>query len=192
VALLEQALSALRARRRRRGTTSTLAVRASPTRSLPGALLTRLDVADDIESVVRAVADVLASASAPAVLERLSAERLTAPEQPWVGVLVQRQLRFDAGDFGAVVFTHDTHSGRRGCTVSSRPRAWRTWSPDAPSRARCKGAPARCHAGRRAARGPGRALAAFEPARGKRVRTAARAGARLLRGATPGCCRRGR
>jgi phosphohistidine swiveling domain-containing protein len=111
VALLEQALSALRATAATSGAASTLAVRASPTRSLPGALLTRLDVADDVESVVRAVADVLASASTPAVHEELAAEGVGSPERPWVAVLVQRQLRFDAGDFGAVVFTHDTHSG---------------------------------------------------------------------------------
>jgi phosphohistidine swiveling domain-containing protein len=91
-----------------------LAVRASGTRSLPGALLTRLDVACDPPSVLEALAEVVRSAYAPAVQEQLGARGELAPSEPWVGVLVQRYLPTRAdGDFGAVACTRDPHSGRR-------------------------------------------------------------------------------
>lgn len=88
-----------------------LAVRASPTCSLPGALTTVLDVPPDPVRLAQAIAQVVDSAAAPHVQAQLEAQGLARPAEPWVGVLVQRQLRFAAGDFGAVVFTHDTHSG---------------------------------------------------------------------------------
>jgi phosphohistidine swiveling domain-containing protein len=91
-----------------------LAVRASGTRSLPGALLTRLDVACDPASVLEALAEVVRSADAAAVREQLLARGEPAACEPWVGVLVQRYLPTRVeGDFGAVACTRDPHSGRR-------------------------------------------------------------------------------
>jgi hypothetical protein len=91
-----------------------LAVRASGTRSLPGALLTRLDVACDPASVLEALAEVVRSADTAVVQEQLRARGEPAPCEPWVGVLVQRYLPTRVeGDFGAVACSRDPHSGRR-------------------------------------------------------------------------------
>jgi len=91
-----------------------VAVRASPTLSLPGALLTLLDVSADLETVRAALQKVLASCQLPAVNEQLAAQGLSAPAQPWLAVLVQRYLPVvTSSDFGAVVFTRDPATGER-------------------------------------------------------------------------------
>jgi phosphohistidine swiveling domain-containing protein len=108
-AQLERALTDLRDAAQ--GESITLAVRASPTLALPGALQTQLDVPADLASVAQAVAEVLGSAEAPPVQAQLDAQGLQRPDEPWLALLIQRQLRFGAGDFGAVLFTHDTYTG---------------------------------------------------------------------------------
>lgn len=112
IAALERALCSLR---QEAGPCSGLAVRASPTVSMPGALLTRLAVADDRESVSDAVRDVVASGALPHVRAQWQLRGEAPSERAWIGVLVQRQLRFDQPeDFGAVVFTHDPSTGEPG------------------------------------------------------------------------------
>jgi phosphohistidine swiveling domain-containing protein len=92
-----------------------LALRASPTLSLPGALLTRLDVRCEPDTVLAVLDEVLRSGEGPAVLEQLRARGELAPREPWVGVIVQHYLPTRRElDFGAVAFTHDPHSGVRG------------------------------------------------------------------------------
>jgi phosphohistidine swiveling domain-containing protein len=91
-----------------------LAVRASPTCSLPGALLTQLDVPCELASVRSALGEVVRSGLSPAVREQLGARNEPVPSEPWVGVLVQRYLPTRGrGDFGAVACSREPHSGRR-------------------------------------------------------------------------------
>ncbi len=90
---------------------SSLAVRASPRASLPGALLTRLSVPRDLEQVAHAVGELLASNEAPSARAQRKARGLS-PEAAPLPVLVQRLVRpVQPGDWGAAVFTCDPDRG---------------------------------------------------------------------------------
>ncbi len=115
VAELEAALSALR------GKGNALAVRASPVYSLPGALLTVLDltVAGDLAALVARVLEaidrVLLSASSSAACNQLAAQSAEPLRTPWLAVIVQVMINVkNIDDFGAVAFTHDPARGELG------------------------------------------------------------------------------
>jgi phosphohistidine swiveling domain-containing protein len=91
-----------------------VAVRSSPTLSLPGALLTRLDVPCEREAVRAALAEVVASTRAPAALDQLRARDLAVPEAAWCGVVVQRYVPASAASSGLVACTHNPTSGEPG------------------------------------------------------------------------------
>jgi phosphohistidine swiveling domain-containing protein len=102
---------------------ATFAVRSSPSRSLPGALATRLGVLPAVGQIVAALCEVVASAERPHVAAQLSAQTagtradalLTASPEPWVAVLVQQEVSFPQhDDLGAVLLTHDPRSGEQG------------------------------------------------------------------------------
>lgn len=110
--LFAEALAALIARAAQG---STFAVRSSPSRSLPGALETRLGVAPEAAQILAALCDVVASAERPHVAAQLAASDPDAPSAPWVAVLVQLEVAFPAReDLGAVLLTHDPRSGDPG------------------------------------------------------------------------------
>ena len=91
-----------------------LAVRSSPPRSLPGALLTLTHVPCELDAVRTALQKVLASCQLPAAREQLAAQQHSVPVEPWLGVVVQRYLALGApADFGAVALTRDPTSGER-------------------------------------------------------------------------------
>ncbi len=110
---LDQALEGLRARLT---APLTFAVRSSPNRSLPGALATELGVADDASAILAALQAVHGSADRPHVAAQLATHgEQGAPREPWVAVLIQRELRFsDPAEFGAVALSHDPRSGEPG------------------------------------------------------------------------------
>ncbi|MFT3922460.1 MAG: PEP-utilizing enzyme [Myxococcales bacterium] len=108
-AALEAALADLRAE----GAMG-LAVRSSPADSLPGALLTRLGVASDLEAVLQGITEVLASDAKPAARAQRAARGI-AEESPALPILVQRYVEVEGpADFGAVVFTRDPDRGTAG------------------------------------------------------------------------------
>jgi phosphohistidine swiveling domain-containing protein len=92
-----------------------VAVRSSPILSLPGALLTRLDVPCELQAVRTALVEVVASTRAAAAVDQLSARNLEAPEAPWCGVIVQHYVAAgDASSVGLVACTHQPTTGERG------------------------------------------------------------------------------
>ncbi len=110
VAELQAALEALAAKGR------ALAVRASPVFSLPGALLTELNLASDADALtatlLAAIDRVLLSAQAPAARDQLAAVGIDPGATPWLAVVVQVMVHVaEASDFGAVAFTHDPARG---------------------------------------------------------------------------------
>jgi pyruvate,orthophosphate dikinase len=111
---LTRALLALRDR----APAPSYAVRSSPNLSLPGALATELGVADDVAAILRALQGVHASAERPHVAAQLAARAepgAALAGAPWIGALIQPELRFPAaGDLGAVVLSHDPRTGEPG------------------------------------------------------------------------------
>ena len=101
-----------------------VAVRSSPTVSLPGALLTELSVPAEPSAVLEAVRKVLASASAPAALDQARAAKLSLPAEPWCAVLVQAFVAAeDIEAAGIVLCTRHPNTGRHAPTGEYVPRA---------------------------------------------------------------------
>ena len=89
-----------------------LAVRSSPSVSLPGALSSKLGVRSCVDEVCEAVARVLASREAASVCAQLDQRPRSELEELKLGVIVQAHVEVTGvRDAGGVVVSHDPASG---------------------------------------------------------------------------------
>jgi phosphoenolpyruvate synthase/pyruvate phosphate dikinase len=103
---------------------SRVAVRSSPTLSLPGALSTELSVPCEPAEVLRALRAVLASTGSPSVIEQARATKLALPTAPWCAVLVQAFVEAsDVEAAGVVLCTRHPTSGKAVPSGEYVPRA---------------------------------------------------------------------
>lgn len=111
--VLAQALERLAGDRQDAGVR--LAVRSSPTCSLPGTLLSELELPSELSTVAAAVDRVLASVRAPAAAAEIARLPAASGAGFALAVLVQAYVEVaQHADFGAVVFTHDPATGDPG------------------------------------------------------------------------------